>query len=507
MARRAKKRLASSPPRRVAKAKAPKRQKRAARSPKRPLARRRRAGMAAAALPRVTVINIIPRSLSAETNQDSEPHLSVNPANPQQIVATAFTPDPTGSANAPIFISTNGGTNWALTSIVPSSVGGATGDITTAFSGSGPRLHAGILRVPTGNLEFFWTPNFSTAATMNNVLSQPDADQPFTVATLRRAREQLFIGVNDFQAVNGQTATVQRSLGGGIPRYSPARIERRTTSGQDGPQVRPAVHRDGTVYAAFYRWRATAGNVSAGTFVVTSADVVVVRDDLWGRGANAFSALTDPSDGLAGRRVAQGVSFQWMLSGTAATGQQRLGGCLSIAVDPNDSAKAYLAYADRPAGSIHTLHLRQTNDRGATWSQDLLTVGNATNGAVAVNANGRVGMLYQQLDRTGGTPRWKTIFAYRANGAGWTNIVLANTPATRPVKVFDPYLGDYDHLHAVGTEFVGVFSAANIPDRANFPSGVTFQRNADFNNRRLLRLDNVRAILPSIDPYFFRIGA
>ena len=171
MARRAKKRLASSPPRRVAKAKAPKRQKRAARSPKRPLARKRRAGMAAAALPRVTVINIIPRSLSAETNQDSEPHLSVNPANPQQIVATAFTPDPTGSANAPIFISTNGGTNWALTSIVPSSVGGATGDITTAFSGSGPRLHAGILRVPTGNLEFFWTPNFSTAAPMNNVVA------------------------------------------------------------------------------------------------------------------------------------------------------------------------------------------------------------------------------------------------------------------------------------------------------------------------------------------------
>lgn len=506
---RAKKRLASSPPRRVAKAKAPKRQKRAARSPKRAPARRRRAGMAAAALPPVTVVNIIPRSLSAETNQDSEPHLSVNPANPQQIVATAFTPDPTGSANAPIFISTNGGTNWALNSIVPSSVGGATSDITTAFSGSGPRLHAGILRVPTTNLEFFWTPNFSAAGTMNNVLSQPDADQPFTVATsrLNPAREQIFIGVNDFQTANGQTATVQRSLGGGIPQYSPARIERRATSGQDGPQVRPAVHRDGTLYAAFYRWRATTGNVSAGTFVVTSADVVVVRDDSWGQGANAFSALTDPSDGLAGRRVAQGVSFQWMANGTAATGQQRLGGSLSIAVDPNDSAKAYLAYADQPAGSIHTLHLRQTIDRGATWSQDLLTVDNATNGAVAVNASGRVGMLYQQLDRASGTPRWKTIFAYRANGAGWTNIVLADTPATRPVKVFDPYLGDYDHLLAVGTEFVGVFSAANIPDLVNFPSGVTFQRNADFNNRRLLRLDNVTAVLPSIDPYFFRIGA
>jgi hypothetical protein len=187
----------------------------------------------------------------------------VNPANPQQIVATAFTPDPTGSPNAPIFVSSDGGTTWALNSIVPSAVGGATGDITTAFSGSGTRVHAGILRVPTGNLELLWTLNFSAPGTMNNVFSQPKADQPFTVATIKSkpqpAREQIYIGVNDFQAPNGQTATVRRSIGGGAPNYSLVRIERRTTSGQDGPQVRPAVHHDGTVYAAFYRWRSTMG--------------------------------------------------------------------------------------------------------------------------------------------------------------------------------------------------------------------------------------------------------
>ena len=42
----------------------------------------------------VFVINMIPRSLSGETSQDSEPHLTVNPSNRKQIVGTAFTPDP-----------------------------------------------------------------------------------------------------------------------------------------------------------------------------------------------------------------------------------------------------------------------------------------------------------------------------------------------------------------------------------------------------------------------------
>ena len=42
----------------------------------------------------VFVINMIPKSLSGEQNQDSEPNLAVNPANPLQASATAFTPDP-----------------------------------------------------------------------------------------------------------------------------------------------------------------------------------------------------------------------------------------------------------------------------------------------------------------------------------------------------------------------------------------------------------------------------
>ncbi len=37
----------------------------------------------------VLVVNMIPRALSRETNQDSEPSITVNPANPLEIVGTA----------------------------------------------------------------------------------------------------------------------------------------------------------------------------------------------------------------------------------------------------------------------------------------------------------------------------------------------------------------------------------------------------------------------------------
>jgi hypothetical protein len=47
-----------------------------------------------------------------------------------------------------------------------------------------------------------------------------------------------------------------------------------------------------------------------------------------------------------------------------------------------------------------------------------------------------------------------------------------------------------------------VFSGSNLPDRANFPSGVHFQRKTDWANIRLLANDNTTPVAVSIDPYF-----
>src|ERR1043166_1746319 len=83
----------------------------------------------------VLLVNIIPKSLSGETHQDSEPTIAVNPANPLQIAASAFTPDPLRGSFAPIYVSNEGGNTWTLNSIVPGNNRlTGTRDITVQFS-------------------------------------------------------------------------------------------------------------------------------------------------------------------------------------------------------------------------------------------------------------------------------------------------------------------------------------------------------------------------------------
>src|SRR6185503_14645436 len=110
-----------------------------------------------------------------------------------------------------------------------------------------------------------------------------------------------------------------------------------------------ATHPDGTIYAVFYGWR------SFSSIGLVTTDVVVVRDDNWGSGSTPFTALTDPGDGLAGIRVVTGVSFTF--NGTM--GQERLGGDLSIAADPNNSSTVYIAWCDVQSGS-YTIHVRRS---------------------------------------------------------------------------------------------------------------------------------------------------
>jgi len=101
--------------------------------------------------------------------------------------------------------------------------------------------------------------------------------------------------------------------------------------------------------------------------------------------------------------------------------------------------------------------------------------------------------------------RWETHLRRTTNGTVWSDLLLATTLANDPVIKLNPYLGDYDHVVAVGKIFYGIFSASNVPDRANFPNGVVYQRNADFTSRKLLNL-NGATVNASIDPFFFRVS-
>lgn len=461
------------------------------------------------------LVNMIPRSLSRESNQDSEPTLAVNPRNPQQIVGTAFSPDPMGGVTAPIYLSIDGGRTWALNSIVPSET--QTGDICVGFSPTNGKLYAGILRLPATDppsdetrLNILRTNDFQSPDLMTVLVDRLGVDQPFLqaapLANGATAKDRIYVGNNDFRAAGGQTSTIDFSLNGAVAKakFKTARIESRSTAQQNGPQVRPACHADGTVYLTFMGWRSTSGNWQANTLVVT-ADVVVVRDDKGGNSTKPFRSLLDPADSLPGRRVVQGITFPFHSSESGVPGQQRLGGDLAIAVDPTNSARVYLAWADLRAG-VYTLHVRRSTDRGVTWSAtDLLTFPRAVNPALAINSAGKVGLLYQQLTGSGSMLRWVTHFQRSSDGTSWSDLVLSNAPADRPVADFSPYLGDYDFLLSVGKDFYGIFSANNSPDMSHFPSGVVYQRNANFSTRTLLDVDNTTPVPVSIDPFFFKV--
>ncbi|HKW56632.1 MAG TPA: sialidase family protein [Candidatus Acidoferrum sp.] len=482
----------------------------------------------------VTVVNMVPKSRSGETCQDSEPTLTMNPHDHDQLAASAFTWDnlcnapgspgvpatwfqlAMSGASAPIYVSLDRGEHWHLAKNVPSTVGARTptGDITLHFShtraGSTDVLYTGILHAPDYSMYVLRTPNFRSNTPMTILDTRTNnVDQPHTQAATvpsgpDAGKDRVYVGFNNgYSGVNAQSASVDLSMDAdsAAPGFTLVPIEKRSTgaAGQDGFAQVPAVNRDGTVYIAFYGWRGFSGGGVA-------TDVVVLRDDNWGKGPTPFNALID-TDGLAGKRVVQNVTLTF-----GSVGQQRLGASnMAIAVDPDDSSRVYIAWGDQPSGtSNQTLHVRRSTDRGATWSADLLTVADAVSPALAINNHDRVGFLYQKVIGSGASQRWETHFARtkKHNHAQFDapDLLLSTTPSSTPAIIFNPYLGDYEHVIAVEDDFYGVFTAANTPDNANFPHGVKYHRHADFATHLLFAdAAHTQQVSPSIDPFFFHI--
>src|SRR5690242_8433019 len=131
--------------------------------------------------PGVRVVDMVPATLSGETNQDAEPFLAVHPTNRGIMVASVFTPNPAGpsSTTAPIYVTQDSGKTWALRATVPSAV--QTADMTEAFDGGNGDLFAGILQ-STGSLSLteLITHDALSTTTMTVQASRANVDQPFT---------------------------------------------------------------------------------------------------------------------------------------------------------------------------------------------------------------------------------------------------------------------------------------------------------------------------------------
>ena len=451
---------------------------------------------------RIKVVNMVNISQSGESNQDSEPNLAVNPFNSLEMAATAFTPSPSASlTNSPIYYSNDGGNTWVLIDILP---GTPIRDQTLQFSTVNAILYASVLWGGGTNFQFInfdilRTNPISAGTPMTRLATRTFDDQPFVQAATvvggtARGKDRIYIGSND-RSRNPFSAAIDISLDAAanpaptntvfVESRNPARVL---------PSIRPAIHPHGIVYAAYFA-----------LFNATNSDVVIVRDDNWGTGPNPFNALIDPGDRQRGVRIATNVNIP--IPNTVFVGQQRVGGDLAVAVDPNNSATVYVCWGDiQPAGT-YELHVRRSSDSGATWSAaDVRTIANATNCALAINHSGRLAFLYQALTGSGANQRWQTTLELTTDNFGdVTTYILANTPAASPISAGNPYLGDYLSMLADGNNFHGTFCANNTPNTSNFPSGVAYQRNANFATNTLLNVDNATPVPISIDPFIFTL--
>jgi hypothetical protein len=462
----------------------------------------------------IQIVNIIPRSMSGETHQDSESSIAVNPQNPMSIVATAFTPNPLAlfgstvpaDSYAPIYASSDGGSTWSLNMIVPGgNTTSGTGDISVAFADSGGTFYAATLNGTTHDMQILRTASFTANTPMTVLVDRADEDQPWVVAATtlvnNTPRDRVYVGnlsggyATYDRSLDAATAAVPAGFAGKWP------IDSASAGKGDSPPTRIAIHPSGTLYAAFLRW--TQDQSSAGD---TYFDVVMKRDDTWGSSATPFQAL-----GANGSTVAAGRFVKW----GATMGQERLAADLAIAVDPHDPSTVWVAWCDRaggPTGTDYTIHVRRSTDKGVTWSGDLRTITNAKNPALAINSNSQLALLYQAytvqgLGSLSLATRWVTTLELTFDG--WTtpadSAVLHTADATVPKAVLLPYIGDYVRMIAIGPTFYGVFCGNNTPSHNNFPCGITYQRNANWSTGTLLALDGSTPVAPSIDPFFFRL--
>src|SRR5262249_43271427 len=142
------------------------------------------------------------------------------------------------------------------------------------------------------------------------------------------------------------------------------------------------------------------------------------------------------------------------------------------------------------------LYVHRSQDGGNTW-QDLLAIDNAAIGNLAVADNGTWGLLNVRVNNG------RMFQEFRQNGGEAS--VLTSWPVDDP-RGGHVYVGDYQSLVAVGRTFYAGFCASNFPDLANFPSGVVYQRNADFPGHHLLTVEG-KPVAHTIDPFFLRADA
>src|SRR5437763_3522099 len=154
------------------------------------------------------------------------------------------------------------------------------------------------------------------------------------------------------------------------------------------------------------------------------------------------------------------------------------------------------------------LVVAESTDGGLTWTTKYTTDA-ATRSAqpgLAILDNVTIGLLYDNFDPA--TNKLSQHFLKTSDDFVTTSdTVLATEKNAAAPYIFDPYLGDFFDLHAIGDTFYGTFSASNRDDGTN-ASFLNLTLDRDFTGTpgtaNFQLTDSIgNPVLGSIDPFLF----
>jgi hypothetical protein len=436
------------------------------------------------------IVDIISNSDSGESFQNSEPSLAVDPLDPTQMIAGTF------GGGTPYFKTTNGGSTWIDYGNLN------TQDKSLAWKQDGSAALTTTLLNNVISTYSGTSGGSNFGSPINNFNSGHDVDQPW----IRTGpSNHVYVGYNDLDAPSGKTATVLVSTNGGST-YAPVTVDKvGAAAGQDAPSIRLAVNGN-TVYSAFTRWNSILDTDAFGETRFGS-QVVIVRSD--NGGADNFAALGTGGNGV---QVATMTSVFANTSNAPLTlGQERTGGDIAIAVDPNNAQHVVIAYGNAPgakgSGQLQLVVAESTNG-GANWTTKFTTSASTRSAepALAILTDGTIGLLYNNYAPS--TNKLSQHLLTTTNDfINTTDTLLATESNATPAAQFSPYVGDFFDLTSVGNTFYGIFSASNADNGTDGQfSNVALQRNfTGTPGTSSFHLTNAGggAVPFSVDPFFF----
>ena len=421
----------------------------------------------------VVVNNTDPNLTNTDTFNDGETSITANPANPNEVVVTAFS----GSwgANAPLWQTTDGGNIWTKQFTIPAPPGIAAGgcpcdqaiDYGSANQMSGTFLisdiFSGTTTDPGSAAAWNWLVigGVTQPTNFNNVPPPGGVDQPWLLVNADPtipAQDNVYTAYDDF--TNGSNCVgdacierVSASYGVNPPNFT-VDNQSGTATGSINPGHRLAVDpRNGFVYSLFQR------NIAGGAGGSKNIDYMLNRSTDGG----ATWSLNGMAGGIV---VANGDSTQ--PTPKFGTVNALLGGVDHAAVDPNNG-DVYYVYGNRDAGTGNNrLAIRRIQDNGGggvTVGPENFVTGQveAAIPSVAVASNGIVGVFYYTFDglSPGGIPTF-TAHLGQSNDQGVTfadQVLLTFlSSATDNGNSRQRVLGDYMQMKAVDTCFFGAFT-------------------------------------------------